>query len=70
MTGVPLEAVIVEFDAAVGWGSVQVLSTGEVLGFHCLDIADATRTIEVDTPVNCRRVGRLGHWEAAAITRR
>jgi hypothetical protein len=70
MTRLEVDAVVVEFDGAVGWGSVRVHPSGEVLGFHCLDIADGTRHIAVGTPVRCRRVGRLGHWEAADLTRR
>lgn len=70
MTRLEVDAVVTEFDREVGWGSVEVLDGGEVLGFHCLDIADGTRTIAVGTVVRCRRVGRLGHWEATALTRR
>lgn len=60
--------IVVEFDRDLGWGSLRLDESGEVLGFHCLDIADGTRTIEVGAAVQCRRVGRLGHWEATAIS--
>ena len=60
---------VAEFDRDLGWGSVRIDESGEVLGFHCLDIADGSRTIEVGVAVQCRRVGRLGHWEATAVSR-
>lgn len=60
-------AVVTEFDPVVGWGAVRVDGTDEVLGFHCLDIADGSRHIDVGTRVRCRRVGRLGHWEATHL---
>jgi hypothetical protein len=65
----PVDAVVVEFDRDVGWGTVRVVSSGELLGFHCLDIADGSRTIDVGVEVRCRRVGRLGHWQAADLSR-
>lgn len=70
MSVTPVDAVVVEFDRDVGWGALRVGSSGELLGFHCLDIADGSRTIDVGAEVRCRRVGRLGHWEATDITRR
>ena len=63
-----VEAMVDEFDPKMGWGSVSVLGTGEVLGFHCLDIADGSRSIDAGQRVRCRRVGRLGHWQATELT--
>ncbi len=68
MTASVVEAVVDEFDPVVGWGSVSVVGTGEVLGFHCLDIADGSRNIDVGRRVHCRRVGRLGHWQATDLS--
>ena len=70
MSAPVLEGVVSEFDAVIGWGSLQIQSTGDVLGFHCLDLADGSRMIEVGAAVTCRRVGRLGHWQATEIRRR
>ncbi len=40
-----------------------------VYPFHCTVIADGTRTISLETRVEFEIVpGRLGRWEAAAIT--
>lgn len=68
MSMAALDAVVVEFDRDVGWGTLRVGSSGELLGFHCLDIADGSRSVEVGAEVTCRRVGRLGHWEATEIS--
>lgn len=68
MSSSRLSGIVVEFDRDLGWGSLRLDQSGEVLGFHCLDIADGSRIIEVGAAIHCRRVGRLGHWEATAIT--
>lgn len=58
---------IESFDAPRGLGVLRS-EDGVALGFHCVDIADGTRTIAVGTKVRARRsVGRLGHDEARAI---
>jgi len=55
------------FDEARGVG-VVTSEEGESLGFHCVDIADGTRTILVGARVRARRsVGRLGHDELVTI---
>jgi cold shock CspA family protein len=59
--------VVAEFDEARGWGVVS--SEGRDLPFHCTQISDGTRTIEVGTAVTCEvRPGGMGRWEAAAVT--
>jgi len=68
VSGDTLAAEVVEFDETVGWGRVQVVATGEELGFHCLDLVDGSRTILVGTRVHCRRVGRLGLWQATDVS--
>lgn len=59
--------VVSAFDAAVGLG--QIAGDGEdMVGFHCVAIADGSRTIEVGTAVAYRLVAGLhGRWEAAGI---
>jgi cold shock CspA family protein len=55
------------FDEAAGLG-VVVDTAGRELPFHCTEIADGTRTIEVGTAVAFAVVaGRLGRWEAADL---
>ena len=56
------------FDERRGLGEI-VGDDETVYPFHCTVIADGTRTIEVGARVQFEIVpGRLGRWEAAAIT--
>ena len=58
---------VIEFDEYVGLGEVEGADGLRYL-FHCVEIADGTRTIEVGTAVEFTVVpGHLGRWEAAAI---
>jgi cold shock CspA family protein len=62
------EGVVTEFDEARGWGVVE--SNEATYPFHCTQIADGTRTIEVGTQVTFEiRAGLMGRWEAAAVTK-
>ncbi|MGH9300320.1 MAG: hypothetical protein ACRD0I_10755 [Acidimicrobiales bacterium] len=57
-----------EFDSEVGLGRVTT-PDGRSFGFHCAQIADGSRNIEVGTPVAFQVVpGHLGSWEAVRIT--
>jgi cold shock CspA family protein len=57
-----------DFDAAVGIGTV-VGGDGREYPFHCTQIADGSRDVEVGTPVEFQVVaGHLGRWEASAVT--
>ena len=58
---------VIEFDDARGLG--VVLSDDEVTyPFHCANIADGSRFVEVGTRLVWRVVpGRLGRWEAADL---
>ncbi len=59
---------VTSFDDPRGLGEITA-DDGTVHAFHCTAIADGTRTIEVGTAVHFAVVaGRLGRWEAAAIT--
>lgn len=58
---------VVAFDAAVGLGEVR-RADGVRFPFHCIEIADGTRTIEVATPVTFRLLCKLGRYEAKAVT--
>ena len=63
------EGVVVAFDAAVGLGEIQRVD-GVRFPFHCIEIADGTRTIDLDTPVSFGLLCKLGRYEAAAVARR
>lgn len=56
---------VLDFDGNTGLGTLD--SRGRAIGFHCLEITDGTRTIEVDTEVIFDLVIRLGRPEAARI---
>ncbi|HEX6312963.1 MAG TPA: cold-shock protein [Acidimicrobiia bacterium] len=60
---------VTAFDPHRGRGEIE--SRGDRFPFHCTEIADGSRTIDVGTAVDFEVVaGPLGRWEAAAIERR
>ena len=63
-----MTGVVSEFDEAAGLGAVTA-DDGAVYGFHCTQIADGTRTIEVGTRV-CFLVvpWHQGRYEAVALS--
>ena len=59
--------VIASFDDRRGDGAL-IVDDGEQLYFHCLSLADGTRTIGVGVRARGRRVvGRLGHDEVGDL---
>lgn len=59
---------VVEFDEAVGLGTVEDAGDGRRYLFHCTQIADGSRTIAVGAAVAFDVVpGHLGRFEAARI---
>ena len=64
-----MTGVVTEFDERVGLGTVEA-GTGERYRFHCTQVGDGTRTIEVGTRVRFDVVaGHLGQWEATRVER-
>lgn len=64
-----MHGVVSVFDAARGDGYI-VDETGETVYFHCIEIADGSRSIEVGARVRAtRRVGLRGRDEAGQVTR-
>ena len=58
---------VASFDAHVGLGEVEG-EDGRRYGFHCTQIADGSRTIDIGADVTFEVVpGHLGRWEAARI---
>jgi CspA family cold shock protein len=56
------------FDTARGYGSVES-DDGRSWFFHCTQIADGSRTIDVGARVRFGvEAGRMGRWEAARLT--
>ena len=62
-----MHGVITQFDGHIGRGVVRG-ADGSDYGFHCVQIADGSRTIAVATEVDFDTIpGPLGRWEAAQI---
>ena len=61
-----LAGTVVEFDVHVGLG-VIVSGDGHRYPFHCIEIADGTRTIRVGQAVEFDVLCKLGRYEAADI---
>lgn len=64
-----MRGVVVEFDEAAGLGTVEA-DDGARYRFHCVEIADGTRTILTGTAVTFRPLRKLGAVEAASLERR
>jgi cold shock CspA family protein len=58
--------VVVAFDEQSGLGVVAA-SDGVQHPFHCIEIADGSRTIEIGTGVSFDLLAKFGRWEAADI---
>ena len=63
---VRLSGSVTEFDDALGLG-VITSDDGTAFGFHCVSIADGSRTIGVGAPVTFGVLLKLGRREAADI---
>ena len=61
-----MNGVVVAFDAAAGLGSVASPDGARYL-FHCVEIADGSRSIDVGTEVTFRRLPKLGAVEARCL---
>jgi cold shock CspA family protein len=58
--------VVASFDERVGLG-VVVGSDDTVYEFHCIEIADGSRSIEVGLDVSFDLLAKMGRYEAANI---
>lgn len=57
---------VIEFDDYVGLGEVED-GDGRRYLFHCVEIADGTRTIDVGTEVEFAILVKFGNEEAAQL---
>lgn len=64
-----ISGIVSDFDAAAGLG-VVVADEGGQFPFHCVEIADGTRTIAVGTAVTFGLLHKLGRLEAARLSPR
>lgn len=62
--GVRATGRVTVFDAHVGLGEVTPDDGGPAVLFHCVEIADGTRTIEVGTAVEYHPTLKFGRTEA------
>jgi cold shock CspA family protein len=68
--GAARRGVVAAFDEAVGLGQVVEAGSGAAYRFHCTQIADGTRRIDVGTAVRFTvQPGRDGTWEAVGVDR-
>ena len=63
----PSRGRVVEFDAHIGLGRI-VMSDGRLLMFHCAEIADGSRMIEIDTEVAFEIRTKFAREEAGLVT--
>lgn len=60
------EGVVVDFEEHLGLGHVTT-DDGQSYLFHCVEIADGTRSIEVGTAVEFELMVKLGSPEASNL---
>lgn len=61
-----MRGTVTAFDAHVGLGDITI-ADGTVVMFHCAEITDGSRKIEVGTEVECDVVMKFSRAEASAI---
>jgi cold shock CspA family protein len=66
--GTGRRGVVAAFDEAGGLGTIAG-ADGVEHPFHCIEIADGSRTIDPGTAVSFDVLAKLGRWEAANIRR-
>ncbi len=57
---------VAAFDEPVGLGTI-VAADGTEYGFHCIEIADGSRTVGVGAQVQFDLLAKFGRWEAANV---
>ncbi len=57
---------VIEFDPGRGLGAVAT-PDGATYPFHCAEITDGTRAIDVGSPVRFALRARFGRYEAGAV---
>lgn len=57
---------VTAFDAHVGLGEITS-DAGHVVAFHCVELADGSRTIDLGVAVEFRLAPKLGRFEAFDI---
>ena len=58
---------VLSFDDGMGLGEVQA-ADGTRLYFHCVELSDGTRLVQVGATVRFRVSAKLGRYEATDVT--
>jgi len=66
--GTGRRGVVSNFDESAGLGTISG-ADGVDRRFHCIEIADGSRTIQPGTEVSFDLLAKFGRWEAANIRR-
>jgi cold shock CspA family protein len=61
-----LAGTVTRFDHDKGLGTVTAIDGREYL-FHCIEIADGTRTIDVGQAVRFQPLPKFGHFQAGRV---
>lgn len=61
-----MRGTVTAFDVHVGLGDIT-MTDGSVVMFHCAEIADGSRQIDVGSDVECEIVMKFSRAEASAI---
>lgn len=61
-----LSGTVTSFDAHVGLGQITS-NDGVIVMFHCAEIADGSRAIDIGTSVNFEMLTKFSRNEASAI---
>jgi cold shock CspA family protein len=64
-----LTGIVTEFDGPRGLGAVKA-NDGANYMFHCIEIADGTRTIDVGQHVSFDPLLKFGQYQAGRINKR
>jgi CspA family cold shock protein len=63
-----LSGTVTGFDEAKGLGTVTAVDGREYL-FHCIEIADGTRTVDVGQPVRFQPLPKFGRIQAGRVVK-
>ena len=61
-----MRGTVTAFDADVGLGDIT-MTDGTIVMFHCAEIADGSRQIDIGSEVECDIVMKFSRAEASAI---
>ena len=61
-----MRGTVTAFDAYVGLGDIT-MADGSVVMFHCAEIADGSRQIDIGSEVECDIVMKFNRAEASAM---